>query len=449
LKNMDCQPSPQFDRKRLFVLGLMFILLLLTTHAFATSSSISQEIIALLNQQKTDQAFSLAAESQASLEGEPDFDLAFGLAAKATNNCNLAVYALERVVQILPQKILARYALAGCYFQLGNFAAAKIEFNQLAQQNLSTEMQSIVEQHLNVIERSQERNSAGWHNAIELVVGQDSNPNNGVENEFIDVPLLGQVKLFEQSQAHSSGFYDLNGQFSYFAPLDQSSAWFASLGASHSGYKHELAQSRSNLNGVLGYSTKMAGKDISARLFYRPLWLEQESFLDYYGVVADVEQGVLDQSAIGAELTLASLDYSDLNELSRNQHWLNLWFETPTFSGVSRLAIKVGDEQSQDSAVDFNSRRLVGGSYSFAQQLDVSWYYKVSVDYLKAEHDQIHPLFLLTREDKYLQLLFDLQYQWQANWLLTAQVSVVNNHSNLSLYDYKRSNVWLGARYQF
>ncbi|MEP7706046.1 tetratricopeptide repeat protein [Paraglaciecola sp. 25GB23A] len=444
---MDCQPSPQFERKYLFALGLMFTLLL--PNAFATSSTIPQEITALLNQQKTEQAFSLAAENQANLEGEPDFDLAFGIAAKATNNCNLAVYALERVVQILPQKVVARYALAGCYFELGNFAAAKIEFNQLAQQNLSAEMQSIVEQHLNVIERSQERNTAGWHNAIELVVGQDSNPNNGVENEFIDVPLLGQVKLFEQSQAHSSSFYDLNGQFSYIAPLDQRSAWFSSLGVSHSEYSHELAQSRSNLNAVLGYTTKMVGKDISARLFYRPLWLDQEAFLDYYGVVAEVGQGVLNQSAVGAELTLARLDYSDLDELSRNQHWLNLWFETPTFSGVSRLSIKLGDEQSQDKAVDFNSRRLLGASYSFAQQLDVSWYYKISLDYLKAEHEQTHPLFLLTREDKYVQLVFDLQYQWQANWLLTAQASVVNNHSNLSLYDYKRSNVWLGARYQF
>lgn len=444
---MDCQPSPQFERKYQLALGLMFFLLL--PSAFATSSTIPQEITALLNQQKIEQAFSLAAENQANLEGEPDFDLAFGIAAKATNNCNLAVYALERVVQILPQKVVARYALAGCYFELGNFAAAQIEFNQLAQQNLSAEMQSIVAQHLNVIERSQARNTAGWHNAIELVVGQDSNPNNGVENEFIDVPLLGQVKLFEQSQALSSSFYDLNGQFSYIAPLDQSSAWFSSLGVSHSEYSHELAQSRSNLNAVLGYTTKMAGKDISARLFYRPLWLEQESFLDYYGVVAEVGQAVLNQSAVGAELTLARLDYSNLDELSRNQHWLNLWFETPVFSGVSRLSIKLGNEQSQDKAVDFNSRRLLGASYSFAQQLDVSWYYKISVDYLKAEHEQTHPLFLLTREDKYAQLVFDLQYQWQKDWLLTAQASVVNNHSNLSLYDYKRSNVWLGARYQF
>lgn len=449
LNNVDRRPSPQLCLKTLLSLVLVFSLMLFSVVVKASSSSVSQEIIALLEQQKFNQAFVLAAENQEVFEGDADFDLAFGLAAKAVNNCNLAVYALERVVQQFPQNSVARYPLAICYVELGNLAAADVEFKQLAQQNLSSEMQAIVEKNINVIERSQKRNTAGWHNAIELGLGQDSNPNNGVENEFIIVPLLGQVKLFEQSQAQSSRFFDINAQFSFVAPLDQASVWFTSLGASHSGYSQELAQSRSNLNAIVGYTTKFANKDLSARLFYRPLWLEDKSFLDYYGVIAEVAQGGLGHSFIGAELTLAKLDYADLDELNRNQLWISLWFETPTFSGISRFSAKLGKEQSQDSLVDFNSRQLMGGSYSFAHQLDASWYYKMSLDYLKAEHDQNHPLFLLTREDSYLQLVFDLHYQWQANWLLTAQASMVNNQSNLGLYDYKRSNVWLGARYQF
>jgi outer membrane protein len=446
---MDCKPNPLFIRYWLLAAGVVCASLVPITKCYASSSSISQEIVDLIAQQQIVQAFTLASDNQVNYEGEPDFDLAYGLSAKAANNCNLAVYALERVVRQFPQQTMARYALATCYFDLGNLAAANIEFKQLAQQNMSADMHAMVEKYLTAIERKQAQNTAGWHNAIAFGLGQDSNPNNGVENEFIDVPLLGQIKLFEQSRQRSSAVYDINAQFNYIAPLNQTSTWYSSLGASYSGYSQELALSRSNLNAVVGYTTKVGSSDIGARLFYRPLWLDSALFLDYYGVIAQVGQAVFKHSTVGADVTLARLDYSELDELSRDQQWLNLWFETASFSGLSRFSLKLGNEQSQDSVFDFNSRQLLGGSYSFAQQLNECWYYKISADYLKVEHDQPHPLFLTTREDKYVQLVLDLQYQWQANWLLTGQISVVNNHSNLDLYDYKRSNVWLGARYQF
>ena len=445
---MDNKPNSRHPHSKLTALWCLATSLLIMSKTFA-ASPVPQHIIALLNEQRFSEAYALANEHQNELEGEADFDLAFGLAAKANDNCNLAVYALERVVQAQPQAVSARFALASCYYQLANLAAAELEFNYLVQQKISPQMQAAAEQHLKAITRRQHNDNAGWHNAIQLGLGQDSNPNNGIEDEFINVPLLGQVKLFEQSQALSSSFYDVNAQFSYVAPLNQTSRWYTSFGASFTGYSEELAPSKSNLSAILGYNTKLAGKDVGARLFYRPLWLDGDDFLNYYGLIFDAEQTVFSQSSIGAELTIGRLDYRNFDELSRDQQFLNLWFETPTFSGLSRFSLKFGDEQSLDSTVDFNSRQLYGAAYSFAQQLSVRWHYKFSADYLQAEYDQPHPLFAQTREDKFVQAVFDLNYQWQADWLLTAQVSLVDNRSNLTLYDYNRSNLWLGARYQF
>jgi hypothetical protein len=446
---MDNKPNSRHPHLKLTALWCLATSLLVISKTFAASSPLPQQIIALLNEQRFSEAYALANDHQNELEGETDFDLAYGLAAKANDNCNLAVYALERVVQVQPQAVSARFALATCYYQLANFAAAELEFNYLVQQKLSPQMQATAEQHLKAITRRQHNDNAGWHNAIQLGLGQDSNPNNGIESEFITVPLLGQVKLFEQSQALSSSFYDVDVQFSYVAPLNQSSRWYSTFGASYTGYSAALAQAKSNLNATLGYNTKLAGKDLGARLFYRPLWLDGESFLDYYGLLVEVGQTVFSQSTIGADLTIGRLDYNDFDELSRDQRFLNLWLETPTFSGMSRFSLKLGDEQSLDSLVDFNSRQMVGAAYSFVQQLTARWHYKFSADYLQAEYDQPHPLFAQTRDDKFVQVVLDLNYQWQADWLLTAQMSLVDNRSNLTLYDYNRSNLWLGARYQF
>jgi len=446
---MDNKPNSRYPHLTLTTLWCLATSLLIMSKTFAASSPVPQHIIALLNEQRFSEAYALANEHQNELEGEADFDLAFGLAAKANDNCNLAVYALERVVQAQPQAVSARFALASCYYQLANLAAAELEFNYLVQQKISPQMQTAVEQSLKAIARRQNSDNAGWHNALQLGLGQDSNPNNGIESEFINVPLLGQVKLFEQSQALSSSFYDVNAIFNYVAPLDQSSRWYSSFSASYTGYSEALAQSKSNLSAIIGYNTKLAGKDLGARIFYRPLWLDGESFLDYYGLIVEAGQTVFSQSSLGGELTIGRLDYADFEELSRDQRFFNVWFETPTFSGMSRFSLKFGDEQSLDNLVDFNSRQLVGAAYSFVQQLTARWHYKFSADYLQAEYEQPHPLFTQTREDKFVQVVLDLNYQWQTDWLLTAQMSLVDNHSNLTLYDYNRSNLWLGARYQF
>ncbi|NCP65429.1 MAG: DUF2860 domain-containing protein [Paraglaciecola sp.] len=113
------------------------------------------------------------------------------------------------------------------------------------------------------------------------------------------------------------------------------------------------------------------------------------------------------------------------------------------------MSLRVGQENADSPVYDFNSRDLLGLRYTFKQQLSALWSYGVSAEYLTANYANEHPLFANTREDKLLQLVIDVDYQWQTNWQLSGQLSVTDNRSNLNLYDYKRSNLWIGARYQF
>ena len=254
---------------------------------------------------------------------------------------------------------------------------------------------------------------------MQVNFGMDSNPNNGIEDEFITVPMLGQVRLFAQSREVSSSFYDMSAQFSYFSPISQQSKWYASFGAARTEFTDDEALSRANVNAIVGFKTQLENVDIGTRTFYRPLWLDGTHFLNYFGVIADASLPVLNQSTLGTDLTFAKLDYADLNELTRNQIWFDFWFETPTFGGLSRFTLKVGDEQSDSPQFDFNSRKLTGIEYSFTQQVNWQWSYKLKADYLKAKYDQPHPLFAESRDDKLLQVLIDLNCQWLDDWLLT------------------------------
>jgi hypothetical protein len=408
-----------------------------------------QKIYSLLTNKQFDDAFELAVANQSEFEGAVEFDLAFGIAAKSSSNCSQGLFALERVVQAQPQSIAGRFTLANCYYELGNFPAANSEFSILNQLKLSAELKQLVSQAIKSIEKRVKISSGGWQNAVQINFGMDSNPNNGIEDEFITVPLLGQVRLFEQSREVSSSFYDMSAQVSYFAPINQQSKWYASFGAARTEFTDDDALSRANVNAIAGFKTQLANVDMGTKAFYRPLWLDGDHFLNYFGVIAQASLPILNQSTLGTELTFAKLDYADLSELTRYQIWFDFWFETPTFGGNSRISLKIADEQSDSPQFDFNSRKITGLGYSFTQQVGWQWSYKITADYLKATYDQPHPLFAQSRDDELLQVLIDLNYQWLDDWLLTGQISTVDNTSSLTLYQYNRSNLWLGARYQF
>jgi len=300
------------------------LLILFAPRVVAAVDDVSQHILTLINQQQFSQAFEIAEQNQADYEGDRDFDLAYGLAAAASGHCHASLYALERVLVEMPQHHVARFTLANCYVQLGNLSAAQQEYSLLSQQSLNPSMQEAVSQASAMVEKMQNAQLPGWHGAAQLALGHDDNPNNGIEDEFITVPLLGQVRLFDQSRALSSSYYDLYAQLNYIAPLTQTSRWYTALGLNYTGYTEQLALSKSNLHAQIGYQLTWRDTDIDARVFYRPLQLDGESFLDYGGASIEVSRPFMAHSALGAEFTFAQLDYAKYDELSRDQMLLAL-----------------------------------------------------------------------------------------------------------------------------
>lgn len=443
---MDRRPNsllPQLFR------SIVFALIVCLPINAAEFSETTSQIYTLLEKKQFDDAFQLATSKQSEYEGFTDFDLAFGLAAQSSGNCHIALFSLERVVQLRPQSIIGRFALGNCYLALGNYSAADSEFRLLEQTNISVALRQSVAQARASLKRRRKISEGGWFNVLQIKSGIDSNPNNGVEDEFVSVPLLGQVRLFEQSREVSSAFYDVSAQFSYFQPMTQKSMWYASIGVNRTQFFDELALSQSTLNLVAGYTRQLQEVELELRLFYRPLLLDGENFLSYFGISGQASFNVLSESRMGSAITLAKLDYAEATELTRNQTWLELWFETPIFNGINRFTLKVGNEQSELSAFDFNSRNVTGLAYQFSQQVNRQWFYSISTDYLKAEYEQSHPLFMQTRDDKLLKLALNVNYRWNKDWRLKAQLGLVENSSNTALYQYDRSSLWLGADYQF
>ncbi|MDN4501911.1 tetratricopeptide repeat protein [Alteromonadaceae bacterium BrNp21-10] len=417
--------------------------------AVTEEQQVVKAISSLLQSNHAEDAFKLAQQHQFDYESLTDFDYVYGLAARAVGELDAAIFAFERVLQARPQSIDARFALALSYFDLGNIAAAKGEFELLASRSLPTTISARVERYLSRIQRLQQSADAHWQSWLQAGVGSDSNANNGVAAEFVDIPLLGQVRLFEQSRELDSSYFDIQAQATYIAPQNQHSDLFAAVSVLHAEYSEDLTWSRTFVNGVAGYRTLFNQFEVSGSVFYRPLWLDNDDYLDYYGAILGIGHPLSKGANWGLDLSIAQQAYQQQTSLDKDQLLVSLWASTLLNGGEHWFAIKLGSEGADESRFDFSSRDMLGVAYRWRQRLTPNWLMTLNAEYQDAQYNAPNPLFMLTREDKLTRIGLELSYRIDGSWSWNSQLMYLKNDSSIALYEYSRLKLWTGVRYDF
>lgn len=441
-------PNPVLFPK-LFV-GLM--LLLLSPLVCASPPAAAQPVESLenlLKQQDHAAAWQLAGELMPTEEGEPRFDYLYALAARGAGKLHQAVFALERAVQSAPQAAELRLLLAVSYFELGNLPAAEREFSTLQQARLPERESALVGQYLEQINKLRDSASGYWQNWLQLSTGSDSNPNSGIDDEFVMVPLLGQVRLFETGLARRSSFQELQAQLNFVLPRSQHAAFYASAGVLHSNYRQDAVYNRAYASVLAGYQSRWRGLQWSAEVFYRPVELDGDSYLDYQGVKTALSREFGESLSMGLDLTWADFAYASLPMLDKQQWLLEGWMALQAGTAEHRLYIRSGTEHSDLSRSDFNSRDVKGLGYRWQQPLGERWHTSLQLDYSRGDFQAVHPLFARTRADSYLRAEVEVSYSISPQWRLLTSLSHLRNNSNLNLYQYRRNRGWLGVRYAF
>lgn len=445
---MDVKPT----RARIWSTVIFISSLLLMQSAIAQQSEDAHEVadrILAMSQQSVQSALELAQQNAEQFEGDEQFDYAWGKAAQAVGDCQTAVFLFERVIQQAPAHIPARIALASCYLSLGNLDAANVEFSQLRQLTNDSDVLEKLDNLINYAESLALKNEPGTTGYIGLNTGYDSNPNNGVDDEYVDTPLLGQIRLFPQSRANSSALLNTQAGLTFTNPIHQHASWFASANLDFSTFSQSDALSRGYLNLSAGYANRVSDINFSAQVFYRPVWLDGDSLLNYFGTVFRATKPVSSDIEVGADVLLTQLKYDQLTTLDRSQYIGSIWLSTPTFGGVSRITLTGVDEPASDKQFDFHSRSGFNVGYRFLKQIDWQWAYQLSLEYGQTEFDSENPLFGVVREDDYFRLKLNSEYQLRTHWQLRGELSYSSNTSTLDIYEYDRSSVWIGVRYQF
>lgn len=403
----------------------------------------------LLQSNQTTQAWQLARQLQPAHEGDANFDYLYGLAARAAGELDLAVFALERAAFAAPQAADIQLALAVSYLELGNLQAASQTLATLSAWPLPAELADLVRRYQQQIAALPDPSSGYWQNFLQLGIGSDSNPNNGVADDMLQIPGLGDVRLFSQSVAQRSSFADLQAQLSFIKPLDQQTAVYLSAALLETQHQQHAVWSRRYADLSAGYQTRWRDYRLAASLYYRPLQLDNEQYLALTGGRASLSYPIKPDIELGVSFELAAQDYAELASLDKTIWLLDSFGQWQSGQSLHKVFIRYGREQSESGSGQFHDRDIRGFGYQLRQPLAQDWQAEWSLEAMRAPFAANHPLYNLPRQDRYWRSELLLNYQFRPDWQFGAALSWFHNNSNINLYQYRRQRLWTGVRYVF
>lgn len=442
---------------------LTSLILSLAVAAGSVSAQSNSDIdrLAQLNEQGDfARAYSLALEQREQLEGLPEFDMQYGIAAIDSGHPNEAIFAFERVLMVQPDFQAARLELARAYYLIGDLERAETLFRQVLVVNPPADVRARIDLFLARIEQSGRGPVEMTRRSLSLRVGYDDNVNSGPEDASSLVLYDTFGNPYETSGVSRQGdrYTRLTGNLSHQRPLDGNWSWFADANADGRWYAdlHEL----NNLSLDLGTGVAWQVDDQAVRLRVngQRYLLDEQTYRNLYGTSMEYQHALTGDFSLGAFASWNRLEYtagtrdSDMVLAGVSARWRTEILGAPLLQ-ASLYRGRETPENDDPFTAGSAERSIVGGYLGAAWTLSTSVALNTALVFQNS--DYAGPYYLLTplttedREDRYTALLADLQWQLSPRSTAFAEYAVRDNDSNTALLDYRRHQFAVGVRYQF
>jgi tetratricopeptide (TPR) repeat protein len=412
----------------------------------------------LLRDGKAAEAHALLGPYEFDQSGNTRFDYLLGIALLDSGKPDLATLALERVLAVDPDFDGARLEMARAYFRLGDHDRARREFRILLARNPRPAARVTIEKYLQRIDRGVQSRDVSRSAYVEAALGHDSNVNSATSQTQIYVPSV----------------------FPFVFNLDpanvESASAYRTLGAG-------VALSRRIRDGVAVY----AAGDVKDRLHRSEHAFDSFSLDVRAGVVLGEKSDVLKLGVMAGDFTLnrrpnrqnvgASAEWSHplgtadrasvfgmvndyrfnagfdpITDISANDFDQSMlgagWLHVAPSGGKLFVSIfggaETGAERRADGDKRFEGVRL-GAQYPVSAQIDVH----ANMGGQQGSYEKQNALFLAMRKDYVYDLTLGMMWRFTPDWLLRPQLAFSRNDSNISIYDYSRTDFAVALRREF
>ena len=445
---------------------------LVATEAFG---KLLREADALIKAGKQADAYSLLEPKESDYSGEIDFDYLLGIAALDSGKPDRATIAFERVLILNPNFAGARLDLARAYLAMGSDDMAKAEFEIVLGQSPPDQVRAVVQKFLDHIVARREAKIQQVTGYLEGSAGRDSNVTAATPNFS-----SGVLQAFQASGAiatgssvrRAAGFFGVSGGLNFNRLLNeqQGLSLFAGADFRQRSYDRLSEMNNQNLDLRAGFAID-DGAD-NYRVFGTYGQFRQPGFVadtngnrhtpgvstEWRRSFSATDQMTWSLAYTQPRYTHAALDprpsTQDTNQLSLTGSWLHV-FEGSTsplvFANFNRSVDKALRALYGKTATMDRTTSAAMAHFQFTTRANTDLFLSAGVTVRNDDSSNSRsalPYDFYARDvTKNLSIGFTTR-PW-TRWTIKGTVTNTVNDSNLSLYQYNRTESSLSLRNDF
>lgn len=429
---------------------------------FAQSSTFfPEQLKSLIESKAVQQAYWTAKDHLEEWEGNPTFDLYYGIAAVDTGHANEGVFALQRVVLQQPNNLRARLELARAYFALGEYRRAKSEFEYVLSKNPPENVKKNVALFMDAIEEREKRFSTNRTLYADVHIGHDSNVNSGPSDSTITISdsSFGSItaNLSDDSVENSDSFKEATFGGSIRHPVNPNTALFAKLDGSYRFYSSMDEYDTGIATAQLGATWKPNNQHkLTFQYVGQKYYLNEVRYRDMSGFGIEWAANVGTRGQVLTGLSRFGLFFPDQELRSAD-------LTTASVTGIylyggpyqsvlfASLYNSTEDAQREDSAQAelLANRGYYGGRFGIQLNPINDLSVTASLMSQKLSYQEKDIVFNIERDETYSALDISVGYPLTEHWSVKGNVNYATNDSTIDLYDYERTQAKVGVRYDY
>ena len=421
-----------------------------STPAAAQSDPDVKNAMDQLNAGRAGAAYSSLKGSEADRAGNPDYDMALGLAALETGRHGEAIIAFQRVLAVQPRNARAQAELARAYAMAGDVDTARAEFETVrGDPSIPDPVRNRIDGVVRQLDTAIAGGASEITGYIDVEGGYDSNINTATDAISITLPLfafLGPATLNGAAREQDAGFYQIQGGLSGSTPLSRQTRLFGSVLGNWRDNVDSRFVDQASAVGTVGVAHSLANGDvISLSGQAQRFWLGHNGYRTSVGGDVRYTKRLSNDRALSVSGQYFRLNY-DGNPLQDAERFSGsiTYADKNIYGGIGG-----GKEETRRPGADQLSYLFVnaqlGGEWSLGEKAAVIA--GASVEH--RNYDSRDPLFLQGRNDTQYDASLGLRYRFTDTISIRPRVTYTRNDSNIGLYDYDRWTASVGARLSF
>lgn len=438
---------------RLFPKLLPAVLACAAGFSHAQTDTLVRDAQAALSQGQAQQAYALLEPHEVRRAGEPEFDLALGMAANAAGQFSRAILALERVLAVDPNNTQARAELGRALYGVGDTRAARALLSESKLQGIPAVAGESIDQLLWAVDRVDAAGRSSYKGYAEFGLGHDSNVNSGPSERNVVVPAFGGslVTLNPGSTRMSGSYAQLGAGFSGRIVLEPRWSIVANLTGStraHNGAADASDMLQVDANAGVSYRVERHEFIVAAQVGSYDL--DHARVRNIQGLVADWTFRFDGFRQFTAYAQLTRMEYPQQSVADVDRHVLGITYAHLMRSGTLFYGgLYAGEEDERAAAVPHLGHRLAGARGGVQHPLSPHLAVFTTLAYEQRRFGGTDPFFLVARRDRQTQVSLGLSWVPAPDWRVTPQVAWAQTDSNVPTANYEKSVVSVTVRRDF